>query len=63
MQAAKAKLEMHPTEEAKARRDNTLEYLAYSLYQQGNAKRALALANELSALNPAHPGVVDIIEL
>uniref|UniRef100_A0AC35TZT5 Procollagen-proline 4-dioxygenase n=1 Tax=Rhabditophanes sp. KR3021 TaxID=114890 RepID=A0AC35TZT5_9BILA len=32
-----------------------LEYMAFSLYKQGNVKRALAMTKKLAALDPAHP--------
>ncbi|CAI5447148.1 unnamed protein product [Caenorhabditis angaria] len=32
-----------------------LEYLAYSLYQQGNVRRALALTKRLAKISPNHP--------
>ncbi|KAK6020488.1 tetratricopeptide repeat protein, partial [Ostertagia ostertagi] len=35
--------------------EEVLEYLAYSLYQQGNVRRALALTKRLAAIAPNHP--------
>ncbi|VDL76243.1 unnamed protein product, partial [Nippostrongylus brasiliensis] len=35
--------------------EEILEYLAYSLYQQGNVRRALALTKRLAAIAPNHP--------
>uniref|UniRef100_A0A183GJ87 P4Ha_N domain-containing protein n=1 Tax=Heligmosomoides polygyrus TaxID=6339 RepID=A0A183GJ87_HELPZ len=35
--------------------DEVLEYLAFSLYQQGNIRRALALTKRLAAIAPNHP--------
>ncbi|CAG9530036.1 unnamed protein product [Cercopithifilaria johnstoni] len=35
--------------------NDILEYLAYSLYKQGNLKRALLLTDELYRRNPDHP--------
>ena len=62
MQAAEAQLEAHGAEEALIERTDILEYLAYSLYQQGNTKRALALTKELAALDPSHPRAVGNID-
>ncbi|VDM93951.1 unnamed protein product [Onchocerca ochengi] len=35
--------------------ENILEYLSFSLYKQGNLKRALLLTEELHRMNPDHP--------
>lgn len=35
--------------------EDILEYLAYSLYQQGNVRRALALTKRLAKVAPNHP--------
>ncbi|EFO16802.2 hypothetical protein LOAG_11701 [Loa loa] len=35
--------------------ESILEYLAFSLYKQGNLKRALLLTDELYRINPDHP--------
>ncbi|VDM95584.1 unnamed protein product [Onchocerca ochengi] len=35
--------------------ENILEYLAFSLYKQGNMKQALLLTDELYHMNPDHP--------
>ncbi|CAI4231259.1 unnamed protein product [Auanema sp. JU1783] len=38
-----------------ANKEDVLEYLAYSLYKQGNLKHALKYTDELYAMNPEHP--------
>ncbi|KHJ77109.1 tetratricopeptide repeat protein [Oesophagostomum dentatum] len=53
MQTAMNKLENE--EEKTIEETEILEYLAYSLYQQGNVRRALALTKRLAAIAPNHP--------
>ncbi|ETN72504.1 tetratricopeptide repeat protein [Necator americanus] len=53
MQTALNKLENE--EEKTISEAEILEYLAYSLYQQGNLRRALALTKRLAAIAPNHP--------
>ncbi|CAJ0579739.1 unnamed protein product, partial [Mesorhabditis spiculigera] len=53
MQEALNRLENeHPPSIAEA---EILEYLAYSLYQQGNVRRALSMTKRLFAIAPHHP--------
>ncbi|CAJ0602749.1 unnamed protein product [Cylicocyclus nassatus] len=53
MQTALNKLE---NEELKTiPEEEILEYLAFSLYQQGNVRRALALTKKLAEISPNHP--------
>lgn len=40
---------------ATANLPDILEYLAYSMYQQGNIEKALELTKELFQMNPLHP--------
>ncbi|MCP9259530.1 Prolyl 4-hydroxylase subunit alpha-1 [Dirofilaria immitis] len=53
MQEARQRVEKEaiPTAEL----EDILEYLAFSLYKQGNLKRALLLTDELYRMNPDHP--------
>ncbi|KAM3718366.1 Prolyl 4-hydroxylase subunit [Dirofilaria immitis] len=53
MQEARERVEKEiiPT----ANLEDILEYLAFSLYKQGNLKRALLLTDELYRINPDHP--------
>ncbi|KHJ97963.1 tetratricopeptide repeat protein [Oesophagostomum dentatum] len=47
--------ELENEEEKTVEETEILEYLAYSLYQQGNVRRALALTKRLAAIAPNHP--------
>ncbi|KAM3722357.1 Prolyl 4-hydroxylase subunit [Dirofilaria immitis] len=42
--------------------ENILENLAFSLYKQGNVKRALLLTDELYRINPDHPRAKDDVK-
>lgn len=53
MQEAQLRLENEDPPTAKI--GDVLEYLAFSLYKQGNIKRALALTKKLVQLEPDHP--------
>uniref|UniRef100_A0A8R1XP82 procollagen-proline 4-dioxygenase n=1 Tax=Onchocerca volvulus TaxID=6282 RepID=A0A8R1XP82_ONCVO len=53
MQEARERVEKEAVRSANL--DDILEYLAFSLYKQGNLKRALLLADELYRMNPDHP--------
>ncbi|VDM95652.1 unnamed protein product, partial [Onchocerca ochengi] len=53
MQEARERVEKEVTPTANL--EDILEYLAFSLYKQGNLKRALLLTDELYRMNPDHP--------
>uniref|UniRef100_A0A8R1XPL3 procollagen-proline 4-dioxygenase n=1 Tax=Onchocerca volvulus TaxID=6282 RepID=A0A8R1XPL3_ONCVO len=53
MQEARGRVEKEPVPTANL--EDILEYLAFSLYEQGNLKRALLLMDELYRMNPDHP--------
>ncbi|KAM3718672.1 Prolyl 4-hydroxylase subunit [Dirofilaria immitis] len=55
MQEAKERIEKEAVPTANL--EDILEYLAFSLYKQGNLKRALLLSNELYRMNPDHPRI------
>ncbi|KAI6189236.1 Prolyl 4-hydroxylase alpha-related protein PH4 [Aphelenchoides besseyi] len=54
MSEAEARLKIEG-DRSRIQRADVLEYLAYSLYQQGNTKRALVLTKELARIDPYHP--------
>ncbi|VDM91575.1 unnamed protein product, partial [Onchocerca ochengi] len=53
MQEARERVEKETVPTANL--EDILEYLAFSLYRQGNLKRALLLTDELYRMNPDHP--------
>ncbi|VDN02993.1 unnamed protein product, partial [Onchocerca ochengi] len=53
MQEARERVEKETVPTANL--EDILEYLAFSLYKQGNLKRALLLMDELYRMNPDHP--------
>ncbi|VDP15468.1 unnamed protein product [Onchocerca flexuosa] len=54
----RTKTEAVPT----ANLEDILDYLAFSLYKQGNLKRALLLTDELYHINPDHPRAKDNVK-
>jgi prolyl 4-hydroxylase len=55
MQQALRKWEEEAADKKTVDKADVIEYLSFSLYAQGNMRRALRLTNELLELRPDHP--------